>query len=323
MNRYFNSKRPNDPRYITYWLNKGLSEEEAIEKVKYERRKHSVRCKEHWIEKGYSEEEAILKVKEIQDNGESLKGRLVPLETREKTRKATKYVNTIDYWIEKYGPEDGPVKFEEYKNKQRDNCRKGIEDRKKRGHNFRESSVRCIEYWLKRGYNKSEAEEMVSRSQRRDLDFFVKKYGKQEGRKKWAAKIKRWQKSFAQNNDINVINEKRRINAHVGHYTEDTVKNLDKLNFYVIIVRDLDDTLFIKYGLTKHQIWNRWRPTFDYETVHFITSNDPVKMVKLESKLNELYRGSYNPKVIKTLECTLYTEETLSKIEEIIEGFTQ
>jgi len=47
-----------------YWLNLGLSEEEAISKAKYYSEIRSVWSKTYWINHGFTEEEAILKIKE-------------------------------------------------------------------------------------------------------------------------------------------------------------------------------------------------------------------------------------------------------------------
>lgn len=41
----------------------------------------------------------------------------------------------------------------------------------------RNTSVRCVEYWTSRGHTEEVALEMVSASQRRDLDFYIRKYG--------------------------------------------------------------------------------------------------------------------------------------------------
>jgi len=50
-----------------YWINKGYSEKEAVEKIKLHSIKISKRRKEYWINKGYSEKEAVEKVSEFQD----------------------------------------------------------------------------------------------------------------------------------------------------------------------------------------------------------------------------------------------------------------
>lgn len=72
-----------------YWINKGFTEEEAIQKVKQSKKETSCFNKEFWIKKGFSEEEAMQKVKEKQSNNA-------------KKRSKQSYDNMTMPWMEEY-----------------------------------------------------------------------------------------------------------------------------------------------------------------------------------------------------------------------------
>jgi very-short-patch-repair endonuclease len=91
-----------------YWLIRGYTEEEAIEKISKiqtvnakksanrpieEKRKASKWCKEYWLIRGYTEEEAIEKISKIQDT------------------------NSLERYIRVYGKHKGPIKFRERQEK--------------------------------------------------------------------------------------------------------------------------------------------------------------------------------------------------------------
>jgi hypothetical protein len=50
-----------------------------------------------------------------------------------------------------------------------------------RNKNHRKCSVRCVEYWEKKGYDKESAEVLVTTYQARGLPFYIEKYGTIEG----------------------------------------------------------------------------------------------------------------------------------------------
>lgn len=283
-------------------------------------RKNSSRCIEYWTHRGYSPEEAKNKISEAQSKiSKKQVGRKFSDETKKKLSKIHKKRNTLEYWIEKFGEEEGKVQYQKLKKKLSKNGKIGNDIRKQKNPNYREYSIRCKEYWMKRGFSEKEAIAMVSKNQTRSLAFFKKKYGEDLGLEKWEKKIKTWRKSFETNNDMNVINEKRRINSHVGMYTEETIKNIENLYFYTFIFVDVGGELCFKYGLTKHDsLEKRWSQELIYTTMFFETM-ESKKALSLEVELNNLFRHSYNPKVIKTTECALYNEKNITLLNETVQ----
>lgn len=65
----FCTRRANSsPRTLRYWVNKGLTEDEAQKKISKFQSEMSPRSVFYWIKKGYSEAESIIKVSSYQDN---------------------------------------------------------------------------------------------------------------------------------------------------------------------------------------------------------------------------------------------------------------
>lgn len=59
-------KRKKKEYIINYWIERGFTKEEAIEKIKIEKRSNHFLCKEYYTKRGFTEEEAIAKIKNIQ-----------------------------------------------------------------------------------------------------------------------------------------------------------------------------------------------------------------------------------------------------------------
>ena len=61
----------------------------------------------------------------------------------------------------------------------------------------KKNSVRCIEYWLKKGYSENDAKEKVAKIQRTfTIEKCIEKYGETEGLKKWKERQEKWQDSL-------------------------------------------------------------------------------------------------------------------------------
>lgn len=312
----------NDPRRPLYWILLGFSEDEAFEKSKIERRKCSPRCVEYWLRKGFSEEDAKIKIKEIQNNGKSNIGSKRTEEQKKNMKLSQIKINTLDYWIEKYGKDLGNKKFIEFKNKQIENGKNSKSFRMNKNPNtYVEGSIRRPEYWMKLGYSEEESKILVSKSQSRGIDFYIKKYGEEDGILRWKDKNDRWIKSFYNSGkDLNKINEKRKLNSHVGYYTEETISNIDYLNFYMIVLEDNTNTI-IKYGLTKYDtIAKRWSISLNYNLLLFKKMKS-IEALNLENKFNSYFKHSYKPEVIKTTECFEYNDENLKTTLKILKEF--
>lgn len=316
----------NNPKFPNYWIQLGYSEEEANDKCIYSRRVGSVLCVEYWIKRGHSEEFAK----------EEISRRQSVTSKKQKTRKRTpsecarmsefqKYLNTLDYWVDKYGDEIGLIKFNKFNLDRIENGKNSKQHRLKKNPNtYIESSVRRVEYWIKRGYSEQDARIMVARVQSRGVDFYIKKYGEIEGLRKWKERNEKWFNSFYNSgNDLEAINEKRKLNAHVGYYSKESISNIKNLNFYIIILKDDNGTMIAKYGLTKQDtIAKRWSVSLNYNLFLFLNL-EAIQAVELEQKFHNIFRKSYTPNIIKTTECFEYNNTNLMKTLEILEEYKQ
>lgn len=313
----------NDPRRPLYWILLGFSEKDANEKSKLERRKSSPRCIEYWLKKGFTEEDSLVKIKKLQNNGNSNKGSKRTEEQKQNMKLSQIKLQKIDYWVEKYGEELGPKKFMDYKTKKMENGKLSKQSRLSKNPNtYIESSIRRPEYWMKLGYSEEESKLLVSKSQSRGIDFYIKKYGTEIGIKKWKNKNDKWFKSFYESGkNLEEINKKRKLNSHVGYYTEDTVSNIDHLNFYMIVLED-GGNMIIKYGLTKYDnISKRWSISLNYNLLLFKKMNS-TEALKLENIFHSHFKNSYTPAVVKTTECFEYNENNLKTSLKILEEFS-
>jgi hypothetical protein len=313
----------NDPRRPLYWKLLGFSEEESMSKAKLECKKCSPRCVEYWIKRGFSENEAIQQIKIIQNNGEKNIGSKRTKEQKINMKNSQKSINSLEHWTEKYGEDIGTYKFEQFKKNRSKNGKLGINARLSINPNtFIDGSIRRPEYWINQGYSEEESKIMVSKSQSRGIDFYIKKYGNEIGKEKWKERNNKWVKSFYNSGkDLTEINHKRKLNSHVGYYNENTIAVIDNLNFYMIVLVDNDDTMIIKYGLTKQDtIAKRWSVSLNYNLLLF-NKMKSLNAVKLENEFHKHFKNSYTPSMIKTTECFEYTEDNLNKALEILEEF--
>jgi len=84
-----------------------------------------------------------------------------------KNKHASKSARTLENYISKYGEENGKEKYEQW-----------MEGSKKR-------SIWCIDYYLEKGFSEEYAKAKISNIQKRDLEYFLLKYGEQDGRKRY------------------------------------------------------------------------------------------------------------------------------------------
>ena len=315
-------KRVDSPRVPLYWENLGFSQEEAKAKSKAEWRKSSVRCIEYWLNKGLSLEDAKEEVRKIQNNGKYLKGRKMTEEQKLNQSIAMKKLNNLEYWVEKYGEELGKVEFTKHKERLKLNGAKANQIRRENDPDtFKKSTIRRPEYWINQGYTEEEAKLIVSQKQSRGLDFYISKYGEEEGTKRWKERNEKWYKTFYQSEkDLDLVNEKRRLNAHVGYYTKDLVGENDKLNFYMITLNDNDNQI-VKYGLTKQDdIAKRWKVSLKYNLILFKEMN-AHSAIDLENEFHKIFKNTYSPSIIKTTECFLYDDNNLNEALSILKRY--
>lgn len=165
------------PMVIQFWINKGLTEDEAIYKIKTFRKLN----KEYWTSRGYNEDDAILKVKEFQQKQGNIAGKNRK-ENPEKYK--DRFSTSLEYWIKrtntieeaidkykdrqttfslekcinKYGQIIGEQKWKERQEKWQNNLNNKSDEEKQRINKLKDGS--SIDFFLKKGYSIEEAKKL-------------------------------------------------------------------------------------------------------------------------------------------------------------------
>jgi len=146
--------------------------EEGMLKWKEKREKDSIKgTKEYYISK-YGEEEGIKRwldknsklsvgIDALTRNGKS-SDEIKEIKQKHRMRSASISLNAC---VKRYGSELGHIKYNEYKNTHRSHWR--------------------LQYWTDRGHDIAAAKEIISNLQKRDLKYFINKYGEDVGLEKY------------------------------------------------------------------------------------------------------------------------------------------
>lgn len=147
------------PFSLSYWIKRGFNEDESLKKING----FKPCIIDYWLNKGFSKEESKLKVE-------------------------LHLMNTERSFIEKYGEENGKIKYQE-----------------SRKINSKGNSKRSVEYWIKRGFNKEESKLKVSESQNMfSLKKCIEKYGNDEGIKIFNERQNKWTNSLNKNGNLKI-----------------------------------------------------------------------------------------------------------------------
>lgn len=110
------------------------------------------------------------------------------------------------------------------------------------------NNPKTIEYYIKRGFNKEEAQEKLTKSQQTfTLEKCIEKFGEEDGRKRWMERQEKWLNNFPKNNYsiisqtlfnklITIIPYREDIyyaTNNNGEYLLKTNNKLYKLDFYI------------------------------------------------------------------------------------------
>lgn len=285
--------------------------------MKQTSRQKSCFCVEYWLLRGYTEEQAKLEISKRQSRGrdhfktqedyERYRDNLKKSKNTEEFKKnqsiILKKAFTEQHWIDKLGEEEGKKKYLSLMEKSKKTLEKyrtnqTIEDRK-------QINRLCVSHWISKGFTEEEAIEKIKLLQSRGKKFFVEKYGEELGLEKWKQRTKKWKNSFDKN-DIDIINQKRKDNAHVGVYNENLIKEKDLkfLNFYLLRFK-FDNEEFLKFGLTKQEnISKRWgSKKKNYYDILIFKEMNALEAFKLEQKIkNDLKQHKFVSQNIKTTE---------------------
>jgi hypothetical protein len=143
-----------------------------------------------WIAKGFSPEDALYQ------------------------RNSRRPINW-EYWVEKGLSKENAI--EKAKETKDYNNKKGAKKASSRSkQQLRESSIRCVEYWIKKGFNEKEAQEKIKEVQTTNtIEKYEKKYGKNEGVKKFKERNENWSSLIESKElDKNAINAEKLLKKY-------------------------------------------------------------------------------------------------------------
>lgn len=144
---------------------------------------------------------------------------------------------------------------------------------------FRSNNRLCLEYYAKRNIPESEAKRIIGDIQRRDLEFFVTKYGEEYGYQKWAEKNEKWRESFYGKSAEELLE----INRRKGKKDE-SLANLEQTRGRLYLLYHKEGN-FLKVGITIHTIERRY-PNFKNIWVKLLDCEMTLKEAKdLESSI--------------------------------------
>ena len=160
---------------------------------------------EYWLKRGYTEKEAIQKISEIQRSNSSF---LTP----DKRFRVSKKIMTnklgenecevffkersqlcVEYWLKRgYTENEAAQKISEIQH---------TNAKKVKNHGV----TKHIEYWINKGYCEEEAIEKLAESQRTfTKEKNIEKYGEIEGLKRWEERQNKWQKTLHESQNLHV-----------------------------------------------------------------------------------------------------------------------
>jgi hypothetical protein len=302
------SKKPEKPRGSVFqkdfWMKKGFSEDDAVQRVKEIQSKASskktfeTRSKisnetspykiETWLKKGLSEEEADFEVK---------------------SRRTT----SIEYWLKKgFSEEESIRKLSESqsisaKNSKPDDC-----------------LPTQLKYWLKKGFSKEDAARLHSdRQQTFTLEKCIDKYGEELGREKWKARQEKWKAKVF--NDVQWIGGgKSRISMDLFEKLEETGALMGSTEKYI-----RDESVVFKYDFcvkSKLKIiefngdyWHCHPNAYSPDFYHIIKKMTAQEIWDYDKKKEDLARSKgYDYLVIWESEYKLFPEETINKCKQFL-----
>lgn len=186
---------------------------ESISKVKLAEleiinRENSPLCIEYWIKKGLSNIDSKNKISEIQKNNNSSEFREVFIPSKENLRKRgfseeeisdiCRTPSQIDFWIKK-GYSENEAKNIIAKNQSN---AAGYVDYEKR------LLPSNIDYWINKGFSYKEAQEKIKERQKTfSLDICIKKYGEEDGKRRWLERQDRWHLNYKKSNFSKISQE--------------------------------------------------------------------------------------------------------------------
>lgn len=269
--------------------------------------------KQYWIARGWSEIESIYKSKE--KNKTKNKGfspfsiefwlnKINPKTNKLYLREDAEYKRNSqrpikkEYWIELGFSEERSILLAE--NQKYENNNSGAQSSKNRSlQRKRASSIRCVEYYLLRGFTEEGAIYQVSLNQSTfSLEICIEKYGEELGREVWLKRQQKWQDKLNSKSqeEIESINKKKsNLMSYSNLWTN---KSIFDGKFYLLEIQNG----FYKIGITSRTIKERYPKNKDYKI-----------LLEFNSSINHCFQ-------IEQLLKRYYKEQIISKTE-AINGF--
>jgi uncharacterized protein YoaH (UPF0181 family) len=271
-----------------FWIKKGLSEDEAIQKVSEIQRKNSKkvnkenlfnpRLKESWIKKGLSEDEAIQKVSEIQVKSSNMRK---------------------EFWIKKGLSEDEAI--QKVSEIQRKNSKKRKEYKK-------EDQNTNIEFYIKRKYPNA-LKSLQERQNTRSLEKYVERYGVEKGVLEYNKTIEKFKNSAW-------------YSKTKEEQLELTLKRVKKTNFYssasILVFEKIIENLHIPYKIR----WKNNEHFIKYDSgiffydfcipdINFIIEYNGIKFHPNKNKLSIEEFNDWKQLLSNTSANEIYEKDTL------------
>jgi G:T-mismatch repair DNA endonuclease (very short patch repair protein) len=146
-----------------YWLIRGFSEEESASKADFYSKLRNSWTLEYWISKGFSKEESLEKLeKKRLEVSERRKAN--PIEFKRENCKSC-----IEWWLKNYSEEEANLLHKQHlKSIQKELLIPPSQTR----------------YWVAKGFSEEESKVKVLEFNTRNKEFFIKRYGKEDGEKR-------------------------------------------------------------------------------------------------------------------------------------------
>jgi hypothetical protein len=181
--------------------------------------------------------------------------------------------NRKDYWLNLGFTEDQAIiKISEYQSVL---SKKGVQTKISQRGSMRAFSHCCVEFWEYNGFTTSEAKEIISKLQMRDLDYFINKYGHEEGVNKYeASKAKR---AYTWDTKTELELQEHALKARPKTFNE-TGQEMQAINLF-LEVNNINKT-FCQYGAPVDQFY-QWIPDIGFRRYDLAVYSDLTKS-KLE-----------------------------------------
>jgi hypothetical protein len=162
----------------------------------------------NWIKNGFSENEAKKEISIMQSKfSKQVKNRFISSKenlrklgfTEGKINDICLTPSQVNFWIKKgFSEEEAKKKVTEH---QTIASNKFADKRRENPFLYSATTQTQIGYWIKKGLSEDEAKEKLSKRQKTfSLDICIKKYGEEEGRKRWIDRQEKWHLNYKKSN---------------------------------------------------------------------------------------------------------------------------